>query len=89
MTYPKVDLSIDPQVLESYDLEMHRRWTSRLDEWTRDQGEYELERGIHMTPVSPGLSESYISTEESRHFTYMLAGLTAFCAAMTYLYMQM
>ncbi|KAL7059261.1 hypothetical protein AAHC03_013770 [Spirometra sp. Aus1] len=88
MTYPKVDLSIDPQVLKSYDMEMHRRWSSRLDEWARDQGEYELERGIHMTPVNAELSVSYLSMEESRHFTYMLAGFTAFLAAITYLYVQ-
>ncbi|KAM7543174.1 hypothetical protein Aperf_G00000005968 [Anoplocephala perfoliata] len=81
MDYPKPDV-LDPKLVAAYEDEMRRRWNEKLIDWMKGQGEYELERGHHMTPIPAVFPYSYSSVETSKYTTIMLAGFLAFAFGM-------
>ena len=88
MDYSKPE-SLDPKLVVAYENEMRRRWNTKLNDWMRGQGEYELERGHHVKPIPAVLEHSYVSQELVRHNTLLYAGLLAFSFAMAYIYADM
>nr|CDS23000.1 dnaj subfamily c [Echinococcus granulosus] len=85
MEYPKPEY-LDPKLILAYEEEMRRRWNARLIDWTRGQGEYELERGHHVRAIPTTFSHSYASQEFLKYDVLLLGGLFMFALAMAYIY---
>uniref|UniRef100_A0A3Q0KQW6 Putative chaperone protein DNAj n=2 Tax=Schistosoma mansoni TaxID=6183 RepID=A0A3Q0KQW6_SCHMA len=52
MHYPHPPPDLDKVGLEAYENEMRRRWLEKMTQWAKAQGQYELERGRAMKPIT-------------------------------------